>query len=258
MLKFVVLLTVIGVTLAAVLKRDVSPLERNLRIVGGDVTDISLHPFQVSVQFKNNHLCGGFLISADWVVTAAHCLTDGYNTNLTIRAGSSSTTTGGETAVVSRYIVHPNYSETTDDSDIALLHLNTSITTANATAAALPAAEQAIADGSTVTVTGWGALREDGPGTDVLRQVKMPTVNRLVCSAAYVFVTPVTENMFCAGEYLRGGKDSCQGDSGGPAEVNGEVVGVVSFGTGCGRRLFPGVYTKVSKFRTWIKQESGV
>ena len=61
--------------------------------------------------------------------------------------------------------------------------------------------------------------------------------------------------MFCAG-LREGGKDSCQGDSGGPvvSRVTGtnQLVGVVSFGDGCARRLKYGVYTRVSQISQWI------
>lgn len=71
----------------------------------------------------------------------------------------------------------------------------------------------------------------------------------------------ITPRMICAG--LRtGGKDSCQGDSGGPLTMNSsenlQLIGVVSFGSGCARPNSPGVYARVSAVRPWIQLVTGI
>ncbi|XP_028128523.2 trypsin, partial [Diabrotica virgifera virgifera] len=228
----------------------------NLGIVGGDKTDISAHPYQVSVQYYDRHFCGGFLISSTWVVTAAHCLTQGYSTNLNIRAGSSRAHSGGQAVNVIKYVIHSSYSDYTLNNDIALLQLASAVTVANAKAATLPEAGEALADDTSITVTGWGATRENRAGSEDLLQVVVPKVSQTTCALRYP--GSITTNMFCAGYLGVGGKDACQGDSGGPASANGKVVGIVSWGTGCANALYPGVYANVASVRNWIRQNSGV
>ncbi|WP_414731049.1 trypsin-like serine protease, partial [Vibrio vulnificus] len=74
--------------------------------------------------------------------------------------------------------------------------------------------------------------------------VDVPVVSNDECRRAY---RSLTNRMFCAG-VPQGGKDACQGDSGGPAVIkpDGIQVGVVSYGIGCARKGYPGVYTNVA------------
>ncbi|CAH2058062.1 unnamed protein product, partial [Iphiclides podalirius] len=85
--------------------------------------------------------------------------------------------------------------------------------------------------------------------------VVLPIIGSIPCKQAYEPLYSVTPNMLCAG-LPEGGKDSCQGDSGGPLVHNGRLAGVVSWGLGCARPHYPGVYTKVSALRRWVDQSS--
>jgi secreted trypsin-like serine protease len=105
------------------------------------------------------------------------------------------------------------------------------------------------------TVLGWGATWEGGTSQHALRAGAVPFVDDHRChrayeAAGYQFSKP---DMICAGDFRRGGVDSCQGDSGGPLARRDESgrwvqVGVVSWGHGCARPGFPGVYTQLSAF----------
>ena len=118
----------------------------------------------------------------------------------------------------------------------------------------LPASGSDPAAGSSVTVAGWGATSEGGASSSTLRYVDVPVVSRATCQAQYG-TSSITNNMICAAE-TAGGQDSCQGDSGGPLVPTGSktLVGVVSFGNGCARRGYAGVYTRVSTQLSFINQ----
>ncbi|NWV02109.1 TRY1 protein, partial [Upupa epops] len=85
---------------------------------------------------------------------------------------------------------------------------------------------------------------------DTLQCLKAPVLSASDCSKAYP--GQITNNMICVG-FLEGGKDSCQGDSGGPVVCNGQLQGIVSWGIGCAKKGYPGVYTKVCNYVSWIQ-----
>lgn len=104
------------------------------------------------------------------------------------------------------------------------------------------------------TVVGWGRTSEGGVLPSIVNQVKVPIMSLAECRNQKYKSTRITTSMLCAG---RPRMDSCQGDSGGPLLLSNGVkyfiVGVVSWGVGCGREGYPGVYTRISKFIPWIK-----
>jgi hypothetical protein len=175
--------------------------------------------------------------------------------NLDVIAGTLNYKTGGTRSKVDKVFVHPKWgrSGTEFDYDGTLLKLSTSIAgveTLKPTApdAALPP------DGFRVRVSGWGATSEGGPVTDELRLADIPIISNADCNKPDSYGGRISTQMFCAG-VQEGGLDSCQGDSGGPVmfDRNGskELVGIVSWGDGCARKLKPGVYTRVSTISKW-------
>jgi len=109
------------------------------------------------------------------------------------------------------------------------------------------------ANGELVKTIGFGATSENGPVSDVLMEVDVNVIDFGACNAASD-LTVADDCMICAG-VAGGGKDSCYGDSGGPLLYNGELVGIVSWGTGeCAEDGKPGVYTRVSAVDDFIHQ----
>ncbi|WP_344336478.1 serine protease, partial [Kitasatospora putterlickiae] len=98
--------------------------------------------------------------------------------------------------------------------------------------------------------SGWGATAENGPLSAAARVVTVPLIRRDACRQEYG-AAAVTDRMICAGEDA-GGKDACQGDSGGPLVQGGALIGVISWGVGCGRPGAAGVYTRIGALRPWI------
>jgi len=223
-------------------------------IVGGTAAAAGEFPFIVSLQKSGSHFCGGTLVNANTVVTAAHCTQGQTASQLSVRAGSLNRSSGGTLVKVSSIKIHPSFSSGTLDSDVAIWKLATSIPAGgNVAYATLAAAGSDPASGTLTTVAGWGTTSSGGASLPAeLRKVEVPIVARTTCRSNYS-VSEITDTMICAA-VAAGGKDSCQGDSGGPL-VNSStktLVGIVSWGEGCAARGKPGVYSSVGALRTWI------
>ncbi|KAF1918201.1 trypsin-like cysteine/serine peptidase domain-containing protein [Ampelomyces quisqualis] len=224
-------------------------------IVGGVPASQGDLPSMVSVQLAGfGHLCGGTLLNANTVVSAAHCYFRRTNSTFSIRAGSLDRNSGGTTAQVASILLHPNYNDGTSDSDVAILKLSTAVATDSTISyAALAAPSSDPAAGSTATVYGWGDTTSGGTDSTTLRKVDVPVVSRVTCSNNYSDSTrAITDTMFCAG-LDAGGKDSCQGDSGGPiVSSENALIGIVSWGAGCAQPGKPGVYASVGALSSFI------
>jgi secreted trypsin-like serine protease len=152
-------------------------------------------------------------------------------------------------------VVHDGYDAQTFENDIALVKLKASSLTPGGRVVPLAAASLVVPPGQPLEVTGWGATKEGGSGSSVLMKATVPLVDTPTCNAKDSYAGKIKDSMMCAGA-RDGGIDSCQGDSGGPlvwkTSEGAVLVGVVSHGEGCARKLKYGVYTRVSAFRDWI------
>lgn len=230
------------------------------RIIGGSNTTIERYPYQVSLRRNNlGHICGGSIISKTRVLTAAHCLNAKHEPKeYTILAGSTRRTTdsAGQVREVAKYVRHSGYSERTHENDIAVVHLEMELVYSRAVRAITLAEPNTVPPyGALATITGWGLTIENSPSSlsEVLLFTTKPIVANGVCNRAYD--GRITIRMLCAGA-PEGGRDSCTGDSGGPLVLNGIQHGISSWGFGCGRPKYPGVYTRIAALARWIQNAS--
>lgn len=217
-------------------------------IVGG--RDAPATPWAVALFDGGTFFCGGALIAPDKVVTAAHCtvartalgVRDRVPADVTVVAGRADLDTAEGRAVgVTALWRHPAFTEVSAGDDVATLTLVTP----------LPYQPVRISDAASgqATVYGWGRTAELSPPSRRLREVDVPIRADAECAAEVPDYRP--GGMLCAG-YPEGGKDACEGDSGGPLTVAGELVGLVSYGRGCARPNQPGVYTRLSPYKTQL------
>ncbi|XP_041118803.1 vitamin K-dependent protein C-like isoform X2 [Polyodon spathula] len=231
-------------------------------VAGGQKGKKGQSPWQALILNASGRFhCGGVLIDHSWVLTAAHCVQDG--TKFSVRLGDYERRRFEDTEItipVSEVVCHANHDKDTADNDIALLRLQTPVTyTKFIVPVCLPqrnlAEQMLMRNGTNVTVTGWGRERENSTSySSALNFIEIPLALREQC--AELMLNPLTDNMLCAG-VLGGSKDACSGDSGGPMVTKFKrywfLVGLVSWGEGCGRMDKLGVYTKVSNYLEWIK-----
>jgi trypsin len=232
------------------------PEDEDPRIIGGNPALPGTHKYFARVDNDNNLYCGGVMVAWDYVLTAAHCYTDklsvvvnGYDES---KVGSLKSDQRYRT--VEKVIRHPNYNPSNYENDIMLLNLDSPVKD-------LPGLDYLRLNfdgnkpvtGDDLIAIGLG-LKADGTYSTDLQEVTVDAISSSDCSTRYSKggLNVNKDLMLCAAGT---GKDSCSGDSGGPLvhKSTGLLCGIISWGVGCARAEYPGVYTRVSAYEGWIK-----
>lgn len=234
------------------------------RIVGGKPADPKEWPW-IAALLRNGatQFCGGTLITNQHVLTAAHCIVDFTKESITVRLGEYTFDETGESPHADFKIktmkAHEHYDTNTYVNDIALITLDRTTEFNDAIwPVCLPQSDESYV-GRQATVIGWGTISFGGPVASTLQEVTIPVWTNEECNAAYE--QDIIDKQICAGA-KEGGKDSCQGDSGGPLLLQQgganrwAIAGVVSWGIRCAEPGNPGVYTRVSKYSAWIRNNA--
>ncbi|XP_058824735.1 uncharacterized protein LOC131685201 isoform X1 [Topomyia yanbarensis] len=245
------------------------------RIVGGMEAPIGQWPWMAAIFLhgpkRTEFWCGGSLIGTKYILTAAHCTRDSRQRpfaarQFTVRLGDIDLSTDAEPSApvtfrVTEVRAHPKFSRVGFYNDIAILVLDRPVRKSKyvipvcTPMANLPSKDRMA--GRRATVVGWGTTYYGGKESTKQQQATLPVWRNEDCNHAYF--QPITDNFLCAG-FSEGGVDACQGDSGGPlmmlVESRWTQVGVVSFGNKCGEPGYPGVYTRVSEYMQWIRDNT--
>ncbi|ETE72753.1 NADH-cytochrome b5 reductase 2, partial [Ophiophagus hannah] len=237
------------------------------RIVGGEEAVPYSWPWQASLQILDEYICGGAVLTRTWIVTAAHCLKkEGKYQDLwrvvVATHDLKEQDQSSQKRLVKQYIAHPDFNTSTLDSDIALVELTEPLEFNHYVhPVCLPEQDEKIEPSRICVITGWGNQYEDRAQSSKLHQLRVPILVSEECQKYFVnHPGVVNERMFCAGFPAEGGKDGCTGDSGGPLVCPAKdssyytLNGIISWGFGCGRKGYPGVYTNVAAFADWISQ----
>jgi trypsin len=235
-------------------------------IVGGNELPVGTqnkYPWMASIQYEFNHFCGGILVNRNTVITAAHCKIPEpieklfvsarrYNLNADPRQENSLRFR------VVNIIQHPNYSFDAkyNPFDVAIWKVELIEGNSNL----IPQNVINFDDGTfandvntPLNIMGWGLTQEGGNLSPILRIASVNVIDNNLCKTSF---PGLHFTSFCAGRWT-GGVDTCQSDSGGPIfyEGNGRtvLVGLSSYGSGCGRPRFPGIYTKISTVMDFIR-----
>uniref|UniRef100_A0A8C0EDG3 Acrosin n=1 Tax=Bubo bubo TaxID=30461 RepID=A0A8C0EDG3_BUBBB len=236
------------------------------RVVGGKDAQPGAWPWIVTIQDPwaagTGHICGGSLISPQWVLTAAHCFTKARHITMwRIVIGATQLTQLGPEAQVrniKRLMVHGHYSSISESNDIALLELDQPVQCSDSVQLAC------VPNLTTCYVSGWGSTTaRSGGSADILQEAKVCLINVNLCNSSRWYGGDIHPHNLCAG-YPQGSIDTCHGDSGGPLVCKDNdadyfwLVGVTSCGRGCARAKQPGVYTSTQHFYDWILVQMGL
>nr|XP_003201094.1 mast cell protease 3 [Danio rerio]XP_021329143.1 mast cell protease 3 [Danio rerio]XP_021330145.1 mast cell protease 3 [Danio rerio] len=219
-------------------------------IVDGREAKPHSRPYMVSVQYYEQHICGGSLITEEFVLTAAHCWKESDILTVVVGAHDLSKDKMYNSFEVASYLPHPDYNSNTLGNDLMLLKLKEKVRLSdNVGLISLPKDGEDVEADTHCSVAGWGTLWMNGPVSDRLMEAETVIMYDAECERRWGS-DYMASKLICV--YGYGG--SCIGDSGGPLVCGVTAVGVTSYSDHylCNSRLLPNVYTRISAYLKWI------
>lgn len=254
---------VVAAAISALSVGSSAPVAADRVVIGGFPVDVSESPWTVALSSRDRfggtragQFCGGVAVGRSTVLTAAHCVDEEVLggppervRDLRVIAGRTDLLSdrGGQEIAVRDTWMNPAYNGVSNVGDFAVLTLAEPLPAGSVIGMAA-AGDPAYAVGEAATVYGWGDISGAGEYPNSLRAARVRVLPDVRCDEAYpggAGGVYDARSMLCAGE-AKGGRDACQGDSGGPLVAQGRLIGLVSWGIGCGRAGSPGVYVRVS------------
>ncbi|XP_028632469.1 serine protease 38 [Grammomys surdaster] len=231
------------------------------KLLGGELARDRKWPWQVSVHYSGVHVCGGSILNAYWVLSAAHCFTrekklqtfDMYVGITNLEMANKHT----QWFEINQVIIHPNYEVFHPvGGDVALVQLKSAIVFSDfVLPICLPPSNLNLNNLSCWT-TGWGMISPQGETGKYLLEARLPLIPKFQCQLLYGWTSYLLPEMLCAAD-IKNIKNVCEGDSGSPlvCKLNQTwlQIGIVSWGRGCAQPLYPGVFANVSYFLNWIR-----
>uniref|UniRef100_A0A8C0GVA2 Peptidase S1 domain-containing protein n=1 Tax=Chelonoidis abingdonii TaxID=106734 RepID=A0A8C0GVA2_CHEAB len=228
-------------------------------IIGGKTAKPHSRPYMAYLQIQDGQyikICGGFLVSKNFVLTAAHCKGD----EITVKLGAhniSEQEQSQQEIPVRRQILHPQYDNKTTNNDIMLLQLAKTVKLNKwVKTIPLPRTNKRVKPGTKCSVAGWGRTSRQSKSapTITLQEVNLKVLKDDVClkNPDVTYYDYDASTMMCVGD-LKKDKASFMGDSGSPLVCGKRAQGIVSWGSQ--KSASPGViYTRISKSIPWIKE----
>ncbi|XP_065351245.1 trypsin-7-like [Cloeon dipterum] len=245
------------VCIFALAANNASASVRNRRVIGGTPAAEGEAAYSASLQnLAGEHFCGGVVVGKRTVLTTAICALHLNASEIRVKVGSVDLSKATE-LTVSRATVHPDFvlKGKFPVNDLAALRIEPEINfnDGKIKAVALPTNGQKTIQGEVVSLSGWGASKINGSASPILMTIKIRVVSREHCAREHMnLLKELPENQICAG-VEDGNKDACAMDGGAGLVLEDLLLGLASWGQGCGQK--PGVYTELAPYRFWIDDQ---